>query len=255
MEHKDSIFISWENASAMIAVQLCKILWKTLTCQAVFDQYNYWYTKILDCRLNLLDITRICDAVHASYDTRFSSFPDEGQSCSSLSMEVSLSLLETYMNCTYEKRFFDKDGLIFINPKKLDNTQEVEKTLKIGNVEVNPSLLKSSAELKKYLSERSATFTSLSDFCEEYQDKFGNQLYWHYPYSDDKHSGLYFVLCSDGILCLPYDQMDGEFFESFKIEDTRFLDADSMKLFIDDWNCFSADLVDAMTSMQEWLME
>ncbi len=138
---------------------------------------------------------------------------------------------------------------------KLNNTETTEKLLRIGNVEVNPALLKSSAELKEYLSDWGATFTSLSDFCEEYQNKFGNQLYWHYPCSDDKHNGLYFVLCSDGILCLPYDQMDGKYFESFEMQDARFLDADSMKLFIDDWNRFSADLVDAMTSMREWLKE
>ncbi len=123
----------------------------------------------------------------------------------------------------------------------------------IDNAKINPALLKNSSELKACLDKWGAAFTSLNDFCEEYQDKFGNQLYWHYPCSDDKHNGLYFVLCSDGILCLPYDQMDGEYFEYFELDEARLLDKDSIKFFIDDWIRFSDDLVDAMLSMQKWL--
>ena len=118
---------------------------------------------------------------------------------------------------------------------------------------INIAELKSTSELKEYLNEWGATFTSLNDFCEAYTDKYQNPLYWHYPYSDDKHNGLYFVLCSDGILCLPYDQMDGEYFEYFELEDARFLDTDSINILIDDWIRFSVDLVDAMQTMKEWL--
>ncbi len=125
--------------------------------------------------------------------------------------------------------------------------------LQIGNSRIDPAMLKSSSELLEYLTEWSAVFTSLDDFCDEYQNKFGNQLYWHYPYGDDKHNGLYFVLCNDGVLCLPYDQMDSEYFEYFELEDARLLDANSVKIFIDDLILFSDDLVNAMRSMQGWL--
>lgn len=253
MEHKDSIFISWENVSAMITKQLYIILWETHPCQAEWHHDNYWSTKLLNYHLSLQEAAKICDAVHANFDTRVTAFPDEDQYCSSLSMELSMCILETYLNRKYEKCFFDNDGIILVNPEMDSQLKSEENNLRFGNVKVNPALLKSSTELKEYFTEWGATFTSLIDFCEEYQDKFGNQLYWHFPHSNDKHSGLYFIICSDGILCLPYDEMDGEYFESFKMEDARFLDRDSIGIFIDDWMRFSDDLIDALLAMQKWL--
>ena len=127
------------------------------------------------------------------------------------------------------------------------------KDFEIGGKTIKCSSLKGSTELIEYLTEWGVTFSSLNDFCDEYLEKYGNQLYWHYPHSDDKHNGLYFVLCSDGVLCLPYDRMDGEDFEYFEPEDARFLDTDSISIFIDDWIRFSEDLIDAMKEMKELL--
>lgn len=120
-------------------------------------------------------------------------------------------------------------------------------------LKINVNKLKSSTELKEYLTEWGADYSALNDFCEEYQEKHGNQLYWHYPHSDDKHNGLYFVMCSDGVLCLPYDQMDTEYFEYFELEDARLLEPESIEYFIKDWVRFSADLVNAMKAMQIWM--
>ena len=122
-----------------------------------------------------------------------------------------------------------------------------------ANRQIELLILNKFSELKEYLNEWGATFTSLNDFCEAYTDRYHNPLYWHYPYSDDKHNGLYFVLCRDGVLCLPYDQMDGEYYEYFELEDAHFLDTDSINIFIDDWIRFSVDMVDAMQAMKEWL--
>ena len=60
-------------------------------------------------------------------------------------------------------------------------------------------------------------------------------------------------MCSDGVLCLPYDQMDTEYFEYFELEDARLLEPESIEYFIEDWVRFSADLVNAMKAMQIWM--
>ena len=253
MEHKDSLFISWENASAIISKQLYIILWESFVCKAELQQDDYWSTKIHNRQLAVYELLKICDAVDAPYDARMSAMPDDDQKTSSISMELSLCLLTAYLKQDYEKVFFDKDGILIVGKNPDEGTAKNTHMFLHNGTTINIAELKSSSELKEYLNEWGATFTSLNDFCEAYTDKYQNPLYWHYPYSDDKHNGLYFVLCSDGILCLPYDQMDGEYFEYFELEDARFLDTDSINILIDDWIRFSVDLVDAMQTMKEWL--
>lgn len=253
MEYKEGLFISWDNASVMIAKQLYIILWESFVCKAEFQQDDYWCTKIHNSQLAIYELAMICDALKAPYDVRMSAMPDDDQQTSSISMELSMCLLTAYLKSEYEKVFFDKDGIFLLGGTSSKDKQNEQRIFQYGGLMVNIAELKSSTELKEYLKEWGATFSSLSDFCEEYQNKHGNQLYWHYPHSDDKHNGLYFVLCSDGVLCLPYDQMDGEYFEYFEMEDARFLDADSIEYFVDDWIRFSVDLVDALKAMKEWL--
>jgi len=250
MEHKEALFISWDNASVMIAKQLYIILWKSFVCRSEYQQEDYWCTKVHNHQLAVYELIKICDAVNAPYEARMSAMPDDDRTTSSISMELSLCLLTAYLQHDYEKVFFDRDGILLLSGTSCD---EERTKFRYGKLNINPVELKSSTELKEYLTEWGATFTSLNDFCEEYQEKHGNQLYWHYPNSDDKHNGLYFVLCSDGILCLPYDQMDGEYFEYFELEGSRLLDSESIEFFIDDWIRFSVDLVDAMKAMQEWM--
>lgn len=253
MEHKEGLFISWENASAIISKQLYIILWESFVCKAKLQQVDYWSTKIHNRQLSVYELLKICDAVDAPYDARMSAIPDDDQMTSSISMELSLCLLAAYLKQDYEKVFFDKDGILIVGKNPDEGTAKNSRMVLYNGTTINIAELKSTSELKEYLNEWGATFTSLNDFCEAYTDKYQNPLYWHYPYSDDKHNGLYFVLCSDGILCLPYDQMDGEYFEYFELEDARFLDTDSINIFIDDWFRFSVELVDVMQAMKEWL--
>ena len=253
MEHKNGLFISWKNASAIIAMQLYIILWESFVCKAELQQDDYWSTKINNRQLAVYELLKICDAVDAPYDARMSAIPDEGQKTGSLSMELSMCLLAAYLKCEHDKVFFDKDGIFIVGKAPDEDAEKNAHMLLHNGTTINTAELKSSSELKEYLNKWGATFTSLNDFCEVYMDKYHNPLYWHYPYSDDKHNGLNFVLCSDGILCLPYDQMDSEYFEYFELEDARFLDTDSINILIDDWIRFSVDLVDAMQTMKEWL--
>lgn len=128
------------------------------------------------------------------------------------------------------------------------------KKLKIGDLTLNLEELKSRQELLDYLGENGPTHSALMDFCEEYRDKYGNELCWPYPISDGKHLGTFFVLVREGILSLPYDDADKVDYELFCVDDAvLFRDYADMEIFMDDWQLFHNDLMQAMTAMRDYL--
>ena len=102
MEHKEGLFISWENASAIISKQLYIILWESFVCKAKLQHDDYWSTKINNRQLSVYELLKICDAVDAPYDARMSAMPDDDQKTSSISMELSLCLLTAYLKQDFE---------------------------------------------------------------------------------------------------------------------------------------------------------
>lgn len=128
------------------------------------------------------------------------------------------------------------------------------KEITISGIKLNMEDLKSRRELMAYLNENGLTHSALMDFCEEYREKYGNELCWCYPISDGKHLGAFLVLVREGILSLPYDEARKEDYEMFCMEDAvLFEDYAEMEIFMDDWNTFHADLFQAMTAMRDYL--
>lgn len=130
------------------------------------------------------------------------------------------------------------------------------KKIKIGSLELNLDELKSRQELLDYLQEKGPTHAALMNFCEEYRERYNNELCWPYPISDGKHLGTFFVLVKEGILSLPYDDADKVDYELFCMDDMRtFQDYADMEIFMDDWKMFHEDLMAAMTGMKNYLYE
>ena len=127
------------------------------------------------------------------------------------------------------------------------------KKIKINSTELDIEELRSRQDLMTYFNENGPTHSALMDFCEEYREKYGNELCWSYPISDGKHLGTFFVLVKDGILSLPYDDADKVGYELFCVDAVMLEDYADMEIFIDDWNAFHSDLVQAMTGMRDYL--
>ncbi len=128
------------------------------------------------------------------------------------------------------------------------------KRIKINGAELDMEKLKSRQELMAYFNENSPTHSALMDFCEEYREKYGNELCWSYPISDGKHLGTFLVLVKEGILSLPYNDADKVGYELFCVDDVvMFEDYGDMEIFIDDWNTFHTDLLQAMKAMRDYL--
>lgn len=128
------------------------------------------------------------------------------------------------------------------------------KNIKIGDLTLNLEELRSRQELLDYFNEHGPTHSALMDFCEEYREKYGNELCWPYPISDGKHLGTFFVLVREGVLSLPYDDADKVDYELFRMNDAAlFEDYADMEIFMDDWRLFHNDLMQAMTAMRDYL--
>lgn len=128
------------------------------------------------------------------------------------------------------------------------------KNINIGDLTLNLEELRSRQELLDYFGENGPTHSALMDFCEEYREKYGNELCWPYPISDGKHLGTFLVLVREGVLSLPYDDADKVDYELFCVDDAVLCDdyAD-MEIFMDDWQLFHNDLMQAMTAMRDYL--
>lgn len=130
------------------------------------------------------------------------------------------------------------------------------KNIKIGSLELDLAELKSRQELLDYFQENGPTHTALMDFCEDYREKYGNELCWPYPISEGKHLGTFLVLVKEGVLSLPYDDADKVDYELFCIDDmVLFRDYADIEIFMDDWKLFHDDLMEAMSGMKAYLYE
>ena len=123
----------------------------------------------------------------------------------------------------------------------------------IDDLCIDLSTLKSKEELIAQFEENGAIHSSLMDFCEEYLERYHNELCWNYPITDELQLGMFFVLVSEGVFCIPYDEADDMVYETFCIEDAKMLDADSLDNFISDWYRYDRDLKNAMYAMQTYL--
>ena len=79
------------------------------------------------------------------------------------------------------------------------------------------------AEVMARLEENGYHFVSLEPVRERYKDQFGDELCWSVPVCNGTHIGCVLLAVREGLLCLPYDCMDGDTYEQFAAQDIRLL--------------------------------
>lgn len=75
------------------------------------------------------------------------------------------------------------------------------------------------------LEEEGPCFTTLENVRNWYDQKFGNELYWNYPFCDGLHNGAGILPVQEGFLWLPYDEVDSETYEQYLLDDASLLTA------------------------------
>lgn len=93
------------------------------------------------------------------------------------------------------------------------------------------------AEVLDLLTEGGANFADLEPVRARYNERFGNDLCWSFPFGIDDHQGCVLLPVQEGILCLPYNGLDNDTYEQFDLEAVRMMTADQ-----------ATDLADALLS-------
>ena len=99
------------------------------------------------------------------------------------------------------------------------------------------------------LEESGATFVSLEDFYELYGKALRRDLIWRIPYGCLDFSGCVLCLVQEGILCLPYDAVDSQEYELFKMESARLLTKESLLELLQEFNEQTASLATVLMEM------
>ena len=256
-------FMPWKTVEHKIGRILEKLFFNKFTCMAR-RSHNFMSVIIKRDKPNEYDLSKAFSSVNILTDEELAvifeiiELPEkEWQMCSiinrrenELSHSICEGLLRMDSDIKWQKSFAGEDGLYLFG---VEDNAKSEVKIRIGCLNLSLSELKGKDELLAYLAENDPTHTALMDFCQDYRDKYHNELCWNYPISDGKHLGTFMVLVKEGILSLPYDSADETDYEQFCLDDVCMFNIESLRVFMEDWKSFNTDLENAMHSMKLYL--
>lgn len=250
-----SLLLNWGQVSLLIGQIASEILHRSIHCRSASDDYDFWAANTIHGRFSFADLTALLDAVNANGETRLSALGQDTEDTSSLDMELARALLQKKLNTTWKAECPVKEGLwlMGVDTLTLEPPTWEDDLLFVDGIAVDLRTLWPKNEFIAMLFEAGGTVGNLSEICKRHVNLYGNELYWAYPITDGEHNGAYFVLVQEGVLCLPYYEIDKDCFEIFEKDDVRLLTAEDMQYFISDWERANGLLMSAMTSLQNHL--
>ena len=93
----------------------------------------------------------------------------------------------------------------------------------IGSPEKSEDLV-SMSEVIELLTNGSQRFIDLEPIRKKYEEKFGDEQCWSFPVCDGVHLGAVILPVQEGVLYLPYDNLDSECYEQFVTENACLLE-------------------------------
>lgn len=96
----------------------------------------------------------------------------------------------------------------------------------------NRHQLLAAAEVTALLEKNGHHFVSLEPVRVQYQTVFGDELCWPVPICSGTHVGCVLLVVREGLLCLPYDRLDGEAYEQFAVQDIGLLTKEQAQLLL-----------------------
>ena len=243
--------LSWAEVGALVGSIISAVLKREITCRAALDDYNYWTVSDTAGRFSHDDLDILLDYVEASREIREITFHGDSDTAVALDMGLSQAMLKKKLNTSWEQELITEDGLwlVGIDPEHLNYAG----TITVDGKIISMDTLWSKEELVEQLFDAGGSEADLSDVCDRYVKQYGNQLYWSYPIPDGEYNGVYFVLVQEGVLCLPYDEIDRYEYEIFERDGVRLLTAEEMGYFISDWKRESNALEKVMSIFKNYL--
>lgn len=252
-----TIKLDWTEIGSMVGKMVSDVLGRSVCCCARSDAYDFWTVSAVSGRFNLQELRQLLDFADADSETRCATIPVDSDSSASLDMSLSELLLQRCLDRAWQEEHISEDGLWLIGVSPEDKAPDEKKgeTIQIESLSVELDSLWPKDEFVERLFRAGGAIGDLSELCDRYVKQYGNELYWAYPITDGIYNGVYFVLVREGILCLPYNEIDSSRFELFEREGVRLVTAAEMVYFRAYWIHMSDDLLAVMNSFVSYLIK
>lgn len=122
----------------------------------------------------------------------------------------------------------------------------MDKNWKYMTLELNPDELPETKELLAEIMDNGSTDAALAKLREKQQEKYHNDLIWRYPISQGSAAGGFIMPVREGILWIPYDEMEKEAGEILLTGDAELLDEDACEMMADDFARYAEQLCDVL---------
>ena len=252
---KDAVRLSWGEVAYHLGKFISEILKREIHCCALPDNTEqYWGLSSVNTTFTLEDFKLLLGYVRADEETYNEAMPDDSKDSKSLGQRLSELLLKKMISSSWEHLSVTEDGiwLIGINRENITIPEINSDILMIDNAAVEMHRLLSKTDLIDKLQKAGCSCSALSELCNQYVKLFGNELYWQYPITDGEHYGVYFVLVREGILSLPYSDVDS-LDEQFDIDNAKICDVRDISNYLSNWKQFSSYTSKILDTMVRFL--
>lgn len=113
---------------------------------------------------------------------------------------------------------------------------------KYMNMNLDPATLPSKDDLLARIRADGETDRALADLREEQMETYQNELIWRYPISEGTAAGGFITPVREGILWIPYDEMEREEGEILLLDEACLLTEDACTAFEEDFRYYAAGL-------------
>lgn len=111
---------------------------------------------------------------------------------------------------------------------------------------LQPALVPTRAELLKELNAHGSGWSGISALCYRQDGQTGQELTWRYPISDGNFAGGFITLIQEGVLWIPYNEIDTWNGERLLLDEAHLLDENACQILADDIRTYADGLCDAL---------
>lgn len=125
------------------------------------------------------------------------------------------------------------------------------------NMKIKRESLLSQKQVRDVLSKKgmedSTDYHALEVIFDWEYEHFRRQLTWRYPISDGLYLGGYLIPVKEGMLYVPYHDVDRKEGEQLLVSEAKLMDAECCGLFAEDMQSYADGLCDALNDMKREL--
>ena len=249
-----TLYLTYQQVAEYVQRQLELICRHPVPCRVIPEEYDQWAIGFMGYRMPRSEVYQVLERIDADKETRECAFPTEaGDDVGDIGYLLARKLLSRGLGLIWHMDISDDEGIWLIEAEPASKVKR--RMFTCGDISVDLNQLMSKEETLNFIENEGGKYDALTLIGDQYSIVHGNQLFWHFPLvTDNLLAGTYILLVKEGALALPYNLIDDKGLEEFCLEDAELFDAESIDLYIDEWNTHSKDLVSALSAIRGLLL-